>query len=112
MRKSPTTRLMVTAAVVSGAVVLSAAVAVLALVRSAGNAGMGPLTWLLPLATFVVVCGIGLLLFGDSPRRESDAGDVPRLRECDECKREVSGEWRLCPWCGCRLDSQAHDRAA
>jgi hypothetical protein len=110
--KPATIRFAATLVVVIGAVMLSAAVAVVALTRAPGSAGLGPLVWLLPLATLAVVSGIALLLPGEDSRPEAESDAEPSLEDCPACGREVSGEWRLCPWCGDRIGARGRDRAA
>jgi hypothetical protein len=111
VRKAPTIRFAVTLIVVGGAVMLSAVVAVVALTRTT-DAGLGPLAWLLPLATLVVICGIGLMLTDADPPSQKPRTEDPDLQACPGCGHEVSGEWRLCPWCGVRLITSDRRRAA
>jgi len=40
-------------------------------------------------------------------RREADhAVPTAERRACPECKREVYGAWRMCPYCGAMVDDQ------
>jgi hypothetical protein len=109
--KATTIRFVATLVVVTGAVALSAAVALVAVTRAPGNGGLGPLAWLLPLATVVVACGIALMLSAGAGGRPVDDRAGSRLRDCPACGREVGGEWRLCPWCGDRLATGGRGRA-
>jgi hypothetical protein len=52
-----------------------------------------------------------MLIDDGSPSEESKTGD-PDLQDCPACGQKVSGEWRLCPWCGDRLAARGRDRAA
>jgi len=112
VHKAPTIRFAATLVVVVCAVIASAAVAVVALTRVPGAAGLGALAWLLPLATVMVVCGVALLLLGDGSRRRAGGSVGPLVKDCPACGHEVGGGWRLCPWCGDRLAGRRRDRAA
>ncbi|MRR12721.1 hypothetical protein EG835_09750 [bacterium] len=71
--------------------------------RVAGSVVARPLSWLTPLVVASVVLGVsGVLL---AQRRSRDEGNTSFDRtECPACRREVMGQWRMCPYCGAMLE--------
>jgi hypothetical protein len=59
------------------------------------------LGWAVPLASAVIIGVVSwaLLLQGGTARRDDDSLYIT----CHSCGRPVFREWRLCPYCGVRL---------
>lgn len=72
--------------------------------RSASSSGMAesPALFVAPVVSLVSIVGITwYLLTRRSRYRDSD--DHPYVR-CSNCGRSMLEEWRLCPYCGSRVE--------
>jgi hypothetical protein len=54
--------------------------------------------WTIPLLAGIVAGGVAWLLLADD--RKGASGGSRFSAECSGCGRAVSGEWRMCPYCG------------
>jgi hypothetical protein len=71
--------------------------------QSSGTTTALPFGWTLPLAAAAIVGGVTWLLLGEEPRNGGPVGRAV-VRPCPACGSEVRTDWRLCPFCGERLE--------
>ena len=61
--------------------------------------------WLVPLTAALVLGGATWLLLGQ-PEDTGHEYSAPAAAECASCRREILGQWRMCPYCGSLLGEQ------
>ena len=60
--------------------------------------------WVVPLASVIVIAAVSWALLAQTGRDEGDDGSL--YVTCPTCGRPVFREWRLCPYCGVRLEAE------
>lgn len=63
--------------------------------------------WVVPLVAAVVLGGSTWLLLGQADA-EDDSTHLPAAAECASCRKEILGQWRMCPYCGAMLGDQSN----
>jgi hypothetical protein len=93
--------------VAASTVVCLAAVAALMLAGLetgfSGTVLVGPLGWIAPLVTVLVVGAAAWALLGDAEPGVND-GSAMHTEPCGSCGRDVLEGWRMCPYCGAWLE--------
>jgi heme exporter protein D len=52
----------------------------------------------------LLVSHMALVVVAASSLSESRAPAIKRQAVCPQCERSIQGDWRLCPYCGHKLD--------
>ena len=58
--------------------------------------------WMVPVASVAVIAAASWALLAQATREDED--DPSLYVACDSCGHAVFREWRLCPYCGSRLE--------
>lgn len=60
--------------------------------------------WALPALGGLVIVVSAWILLGETPKQRDGGGPAMVETTCRGCGCTVADEWRLCPYCGVRLD--------
>lgn len=104
MKKSESRSLRIATLIVMSLAVAGVGLIFISDARVAGSVVARPIGLLAPLVVASVVLGVSCILL--TQRRSRDEGNTSFDKtQCPACKREVMGQWRMCPYCGSMLDA-------